>query len=794
MQRTQQRPPLTAPDHEELFIKRYERLLGWALRLTGGSRPAAEDLVHDVYVQFMLGGCDLKSIHNLDGYLRRSLLNLFLAQQRQATKMQNVSINVINYESIEIGLLAIDSQTRWQVQEALLQVCQYACRRKESSRAGSVLILRFFYDYTPGEIARVIGSPRRAVDDWLRIARREARLHLEDPTRLKFMSGRPAGRLTTILAESPDSLIREIRATIAWSRQGPCLSPERLRELYGGPEASPLDCATLSHLVSCPGCLDRANHWLGLPPLADRYSGGRPGPGDEGPGAGGTDAQPGGAASAGGDAPPEALIKTLRRRLQQVIEHRPEELQLASNGSPIGRLKLTSELSEFQLHLRDQAPIEFIEVFSERNVRLLLFSIEPDGSAPEQQTRIELSDGRSLEAIFKNEAPWPSLRIIYHDPLLAAAAADCPSISDPPDLRSPWRRRFGRVKRRRESPSILAVPKTRFRLRPGLVAAALSIMLVAGLLYLQSRSTRVTAAGLLHRARAAEESIAPGLSVLRTLDLEERSLPDGRIVMRRRIRIRQDGKSGLRVRRLYDEQQHLIAGEWITNLAAAASRTIYRRGQSPRTEPATRDPQAALRDRELWRLEPSARLYEELIGRPDLARATELPETYVINFEQPETDPASARLLKATLTLRKTDLHAVEQTLLVRIIDEGQPQWREFRFSESGFERQQPSTVAPEEFKPEPELLGAGEHGGRAANSIATPSTLVVSASAPSASPELEVEVLSLLHRVNADLNEPVTITRAADGALRIEALTETAERKAEILAALQPVINHPAV
>ncbi|HKX28840.1 MAG TPA: hypothetical protein VJ302_14175, partial [Blastocatellia bacterium] len=46
----------------------------------------------------------------------------------------------------------------------------------------------------------------------------------------------------------------------------------------------------------------------------------------------------------------------------------------------------------------------------------------------------------------------------------------------------------------------------------------------------------------------------------------------------------------------------------------------------------------------------------------------------------------------------------------------------------------------------------------------------------------------------NADLNEPVTITRAADGALRIEALTETAERKAEILAALQPVINHPAV
>lgn len=44
------RAPAPAPSYEDIFIGRYERLLAWALPLTGGDRGRAEDLVHDAFI------------------------------------------------------------------------------------------------------------------------------------------------------------------------------------------------------------------------------------------------------------------------------------------------------------------------------------------------------------------------------------------------------------------------------------------------------------------------------------------------------------------------------------------------------------------------------------------------------------------------------------------------------------------------------------------------------------------------------------------------------------------------
>src|SRR5262245_40217767 len=172
----QRKPRTEAYDHEELFLSYYQRLFGWAMRLTGGPRARAEDLLHDAFIQFVLCRPDLSSINNSHSYLYRLLLNLFLAQQRKADQMQDHSFNITDYDSAGLGLHAIDFQARWQAREDLLQICHYACVRKETARSGSVFILRFFYDYSPNEIARITLSPRRAVDDWLRLARREAKL------------------------------------------------------------------------------------------------------------------------------------------------------------------------------------------------------------------------------------------------------------------------------------------------------------------------------------------------------------------------------------------------------------------------------------------------------------------------------------------------------------------------------------------------------------------------------------------------------------------------------------------
>ena len=52
-----QRLAAAQPDQkrEQLYTERYESLLAWAMRLTNQQRDAAEDLVQDAFVQFVLG-------------------------------------------------------------------------------------------------------------------------------------------------------------------------------------------------------------------------------------------------------------------------------------------------------------------------------------------------------------------------------------------------------------------------------------------------------------------------------------------------------------------------------------------------------------------------------------------------------------------------------------------------------------------------------------------------------------------------------------------------------------------
>lgn len=62
------------------------------------------------------------------------------------------------------------------------------------------------------------------------------------------------------------------------------------------------------------------------------------------------------------------------------------------------------------------------------------------------------------------------------------------------------------------------------------------------------------------------------------------------------------------------------------------------------------------------------------------------------------------------------------------------------------------------------------------------------------ASADLEVEVLRLIHQAGADLGEQVSVTRDAHGPVRVSGIVETDQRKSEILRALQPVADNMAV
>src|SRR6266540_1436560 len=149
-----------SPDasHDDLFIERYARLFKWSLRLTDNNRELAEDLVHDAFIQFTFTHPDLQGIHDLDSYLYGMLRNLHLSQVRRATRNRLQPLSVVEYESVETGLRAIDPRDQIQVQEELRRACHYACVRKENAKIASVLILRFFHGYYPSEIVQIMLS------------------------------------------------------------------------------------------------------------------------------------------------------------------------------------------------------------------------------------------------------------------------------------------------------------------------------------------------------------------------------------------------------------------------------------------------------------------------------------------------------------------------------------------------------------------------------------------------------------------------------------------------------------
>ena len=58
-------PHLGSYTSQQLFRERYEALLVWALRLTNQNHEAAQDLVQDAFVQFMLGRTGVEQIESI---------------------------------------------------------------------------------------------------------------------------------------------------------------------------------------------------------------------------------------------------------------------------------------------------------------------------------------------------------------------------------------------------------------------------------------------------------------------------------------------------------------------------------------------------------------------------------------------------------------------------------------------------------------------------------------------------------------------------------------------------------
>src|SRR6185295_5626293 len=182
--------PVASPgklkSQEAAFIEHYDWLLRWALQFTNNDRERAEDLVQQVFSQLVLANTDLSAVHDIRAYLYTILRNTHLSEMRLAGRSHGESQSIVEYSVADAALGASDPYALLQTQDQLRKVCEYACLRKQSSRAGSVLILRFFHGYHISEIAAVLGGTCQAVRQSLKVARNEARLYLENPGALRF--------------------------------------------------------------------------------------------------------------------------------------------------------------------------------------------------------------------------------------------------------------------------------------------------------------------------------------------------------------------------------------------------------------------------------------------------------------------------------------------------------------------------------------------------------------------------------------------------------------------------------
>jgi RNA polymerase sigma factor (sigma-70 family) len=803
---------------EAAFVEHYDWLMSWALSLTH-DRARAEDLVQEVFAAFAIAHTDLSAVQNMRGYLYRTLRNIHVSEVRLAGRSHNHSRSIVEYGVAEAALAATDPYTIFHTQDQLRRICQYACLRKQSSRAGSVLILRYFHGYLPSEIAQVVGGTCQSVRQNLTFARAEARLFLEDPGALKFIEKNHSAVVSPHGAMcSSDRLLSELRRAIFDSCEGECGGSEFIRKLYVERLICSADNSLLAHLVSCPICLDLVNDRLGLPLLAERHPSDTLGPHDDwrdgtrGPrGSGGNGGHVSSRRRAGNKNTnsSDSFMLQCRRRATELFEHHPAELCVSVNGHVLGSQAVNSQVSRLRLDVTIAEELDFVEVLSEERVRLLVMTVEPppDGE-PVQTRRIALSEGRRLEVTFRHGHPWPMVEVVYEEPnfnaeLQPAPEAFVPRLVEAPAPKSPVLKPA--VPARMKSPRGAALAQIRelfrsvnllrrpFWFQPNFISAIVSLILIAALLTFWFGGAP-TAASLLERAGVAESLPVPiDVAVHRVLHVEQRRRGSGEIVSKNRIEIWRDDAKGVAVRRVYDSSGQLIAGvlaEGKTETNERALRRIYRKGNGQSIESGAPDPSRAIRATELWQLQPSVREYRALLHHPQAARVSETADSYLISYDAYDVGRSRDGLLQATLTLRKSDLHPTGQAF---VISDGRETY-DYRMQEVSIDRPALRSVSPAVFELDVEFVSTTPD----VKAIGTPErskllTAAPAATAVKASAELEVNLAYALDQFRTRFGDQITLTKTSAGLLEVRGLVDSEETRKEILNALAGVIDNSA-
>jgi hypothetical protein len=471
------------------------------------------------------------------------------------------------------------------------------------------------------------------------------------------------------------------------------------------------------------------------------------------------------------------MLTQCRRRATELFEHYPRELCVAVNGHVLGSQAVSSPVSRLRLDVPIAEELNFVEVLSEERTRLLVMTIEPPPHGePVQYRRLRLSENRTLEVSFHYGHPWPMVEVMYDEPNLLPQSQPMMLVPDNPLAVVRNTSGFGLFNRLKLFRS--------FWLHPAFITAVVSLVFIGILLtFWRGSNPNITAANVLERARAQESLVLPGnLAMHRVIELEQRRQSDGAVIGKNRIDVWRDEARALSVRRVYDQKGQLTTGVWTEEKPANGKplRRIYRRGNGQRIETGAQDPARTIRESELWQLDPSAIVFSALLSRPDAARVTETADEFVVAYAEPSRNEG---LIQAILTLRKSDLHPIAQTL---VITDGH-EVTEYRFVEVVYERPRLDLVSPSVFEPDAEFVSK-VHAVAPANArraFSPPST----SPSPATVAELEVNVAYALDRFRTRFGDQLSLTKTPAGLLELRGVVDSEKTRREIVGELSRVV-----
>jgi DNA-directed RNA polymerase specialized sigma24 family protein len=760
------------PDNEKIFLEHHSFIRQKAQQLLPHSKEEAEDLVQDMYISFVHSQAipETDDEHRLRGYLSRTLRNLFISKSRRKGTDALSSLLVSDFDSVEFALMAVDRSRLLVVRSDLATICEYACIRRWTNRAASVLILRFFFGYLPSEIMKVLRSRRTAVDKLTHTARLEARLYLTKPGSLVFMgTQRPETPLfPPYLPDDPADLNAELQRRIFSQRDGECLPPSEIVERYSQSSDSTFSTGELAHIVSCSSCLDRVNEVLGLPRLSMRFFSDSNEPRDGGP------KDPGPDASGMSQPTPSTADderSQLRRRSRENFEHRPTTLQVAVDGLVLGSTLVSSVFSEITLTLDVLHP-EFVEVLSEQGRRLLYLDLMPSEEVAAEPgfTKVILSDDRTLRAELAWGSGAPVVNVSYHDPLMTDEEGSS-FLEFVPALSAVERYAFAAIKESAEK----RVPLRKKLLFPLLdadwvpmikFASATGILLLMGGLFLyfferKSIPIAPTAKTLLSESIQSEARlILPHGAVHKTFAFEVRS-GNGKLIESGKVETFKGANPNRQAIRLLSSNGKLLAGNWVDQTGKV---TEY----PSRKGLATQDNQLLFA--QAWEHAAEADDFQHLAGDTSKISVQTASSTYDLGYSE-QAPPDTEAIVSAHLILASDTKRPVAETL--RIQDHRQT--REYRFQQLTYEMVPAGPELERDFTPQVELASLHPR-------------IPGESSAGVSGPHLTLEVLQLLSNLGPDVERIVDVERMPDGSVGINGVFQTADERTAVQRVFAPL------